>query len=453
MSLPGTRALRRPKRPVSGPSGRDGSLHPCLPMRLLSTSRAVVLFAATIACAAATPTIPGSDPSGSTGAHANVIAKTSGDAQQGTMSSMLAAPLVVTVTTSAGAPVSGATVSWSAAPGNGVLSAGSSSTDASGHASVRWTLDGTFMATSVTASITGSSVTFTALGNGSGDLSGRAIFPATSPWRTDISAAPRDSMSDSLIASCGASTGMHPDFGTVWAGAPNGISYVVVHGTQPRVPVSFYYANESDPGPYPVPPYAPIEGGSSSTGDRHVLVVDADHWKLYEMFDAHPVNGGASWTGGSGAIFDLTAGTVRPAGWTSADAAGLPIFPGLVRYDEVGIRHAIEHALRFSCARTRKAYVAPARHSAGSQTSANFPPMGMRVRLKASFDISGFSPANQVILRALKKYGMFVADNGADMYLSGAPDPRWSDADLHNLTRVHGSDFEVVQMSGIVLQP
>jgi hypothetical protein len=156
-------------------------------------------------------------------------------------------------------------------------------------------------------------------------------------------------------------------------------------------------------------------------------VVDADNWMLYEMFDAHPVNGGASWTGGSGAIFDMTAGTVRPAGWTSADAAGLPIFPGLVRYDEVGIRHAIEHALRFSCSRTRKAYIPPARHSAGSQTSVNFPPMGMRVRLKAYFDISDFSPTNQVILRALKKYGMFVADNGTDMFLSGAPDPRWND--------------------------
>ncbi len=415
--------------------------------------RDLLLIITGLACAAATPTTPGPDTSGSTGPRATVIAKSSGDAQHGTMSSVLAAPLVVTVTNSAGAPVSGATVTWTTAPGNGTVSASASSTDGSGHASARWTLDGTFMLTSVTASITGSSVTFTALGNGSGDLGGRAIFPATDAWRTDISAAPRDANSDSLIASCGATTGMHPDFGTVYAGAPNGLSYVVVHGTQPRVPVSFYYGNESDPGPYPVPPYAPVEGGSSSTGDRHVLVIDADNWKLYEMFDAHAVNNGASWTGGSGAIFDMTTGTVRPAGWTSADAAGMPIFPGLVRYDEVGIRHAIEHALRYSCARTRKAYIPPARHSAGSQTSANFPPMGMRVRLKASFDISGYSPTNQVILKALKKYGMFVADNGTDLYLSGAPDPRWNDDDLHNLTHVHGSDFEVVQMSGMVVQP
>jgi len=422
-------------------------------MRYTKLTRDLLVIAGAMSCAAASSMTPNGGTSGATGANGNVIVKTSGDGQQGTLSATLALPLVVTVKSSAGSPVSGATVTWAVAPGNGVLSGATSSTDANGHASMRWTLDGTFLANAATASIAGASVTFSALGNGSGDLGGRPIFPASDPWRTDISASPRDALSDSLIASCGATTGMHPDFGTVYGGAPNGIPYVVVHGTQPRVPVSFYYGDESDPGPYPVPPYAPIEGGSSSTGDRHVLVVDADNWKLYEMYDAHPVSGGASWTGGSGAIFDMTAGTVRPAGWTSADAAGLPILPGLVRYDEVGIHHAIEHALRFSCARTRKAYVPPARHSAGSQTSVNFPPMGMRVRLKASFDISGFSPSNQVILRALKKYGMFVADNGSDMYLSGAPDPRWSDDDLHNLTKVHGSDFEVVQMSGIVVQP
>jgi len=430
-------------------------------MRILRASPAIALFIATIACAASSPTTPGGGPGtepppggppgGTT--HPNLIAKTSGDAQQGTLSSTLASPLVVTVSNAAGAPVSGVVVTWSAASGSGALSATSTTTDASGHASVRWTLDKTFLANTATAAIAGASVTFSALGNGSGDLGGRAIFPAGDAWRTDISGAPRDANSDSLIASCGAAKGLHPDFGTVYAGAPNGIPYVVVHGTQARVPVSFYYGNESDPGPYPVPPHAPIEGGASSTGDRHVLVIDADNWKLYEMFDAHPVSGGASWTGGSGAIFDMTTGTVRPAGWTSADAAGLPILPGLVRYDEVAIHHAIEHALRFSCARTRKAYIPPARHSAGSQTSANFGPMGMRVRLKQSVDISGFSASNQVILKALKKYGMFLADNGSDMFLSGAPDPRWSDDDLHNLTKVHGSDFEVVQMSGMVTRP
>ena len=430
-------------------------------MRILDIARDLLVIAATVACAAATPTTPGGNPPPSAPPppppapppSSSTISKTSGDAQHGTLSATLASPLVVTVSNASGAPVGGATVTWSAATGNGALSAASTTTDASGHASVRWTLDGTYLATAVSAAIAGSSVTFSALGNGSGDLGGRAIFPSSSPWRTDISGAARDANSDSLIASCGPAKGLHPDFGTVYAGAPNGISYVVVHGTQPKVPVSFYYGDESDPGPYPVPPYAPIEGGAASTGDRHVLVVDADNWKLYEMFDAHPVSGGASWTGGSGAIFDMTAGTVRPPGWTSADAAGLPILPGLVRYDEVAIHHVIEHALRFSCARTRKAYLPPARHSAGSQTSANYGPMGMRVRLKPNFDISGFSAANQVILTALKKYGMFLADNGSDMFLSGAPDPRWSDDDLHNLTKVHGSDFEVVQMSGMVTQP
>lgn len=430
-------------------------------MRILKIARDVLVIAATMACAAATPTTPSGDappsapppPPPPPPPSANTIAKTSGDAQHGTLSSTLASPLVVTVSNGSGAPVSGATVTWSAASGNGALSATSATTDASGHASVRWTLDGTYLAINATASIAGSSVTFSAAGNGSGDLGGHAIFPANNPWRTDVSGAPRDENSDSLIASCGPTKGLHPDFGTVYAGAPNGISYVVVHGSQAKVPVSFYYGSESDPGPYPVPPYAPIEGGASSSGDRHVLVVDADNWKLYEMFDAHPVNGGSSWTGGSGAIFDMTAGTVRPAGWTSADAAGLPILPGLVRYDEVALRHVIAHALRFSCARTRKAYIPPARHAAGSQTSANFGPMGMRVRLKQSFDISGFSAPNKVILTALKKYGMFLADNGSDMFLSGAPDPRWNDDDLHNLTKVHGNDFEVVQMSGMVTQP
>ncbi len=349
--------------------------------------------------------------------------------------------------------MSGTTVTWSVTAGNGSLSSASTTTDASGHASVRWTLDGTFLATSAKASITGSSVTFTALGNGSGDLGGKAIFAAGDPWRTDISRAPLDANSANLITSCGAAKGLHPDFGTVYDGAPNGIPYVVVHGTQTKVPVSFYYGDESDAGPYPVPTYAPIEGGASSSGDRHVLVIDADAWKDYEMFDSHPVNGGASWTGGSGAIFDMTTGTTRPAGWTSADAAGLPILPGLVRYDEVAIHHLISHALRFSCAHSRKAYVPPARHSAGSGTSLDLPPMGMRVRLKASFDISGYSAANQVVLKALKAYGMFLADNGSDMFLSGAPDPRWSDDDLHNLTKVHGSDFEVVQMGTPVTRP
>jgi len=300
--------------------------------------------------------------------------------------------------------------------------------------------------------IVGLGVSFVALGNGSGDLQGRQIFPADNPWNADISAATVDPNSNTLIASCGASSPLHPDFGTVYAGAPNGIPYVVVHGTQSRVPVTFTYASESDPGPYPVPAYAPIEGGPTSTGDRHVLVLDWDNWRLYEMYAAQPAAGGTSWSAGSGAVFDLRSDSLRPAGWTSADAAGLPILPGLVRYDEVVLHRAITHAFRFTCPSTRHAYVSPARHYASSDTSSTLPPMGMRVRLKASVNISGFSPNVQVILRALQHYGMFVADNGSPFYISGAPDPRRRDDDLHTLTQLHGSDFEVVQMQGIVTQ-
>lgn len=281
-------------------------------------------------------------------------------------------------------------------------------------------------------------------------LNGRRPFPSDNPWNQDISGEPVDPNSAALIAACGADRGLHPDFGTVWNGAPNGIPYVVVSGSQARVPVTFDYDGESDPGPYPVPPDAPIEGGPNGTGDRHVLVVDRDGWKLYELYDAHPVDGGRSWTAGSGAVFDLSSNTLRPAGWTSADAAGLPIFPGLVRYDEVVEQKEIRHALRFTCPVTRRAYVSPARHFASSRTDAGLPPMGMRVRLRADFDVSGH-PANvQVILNAMKKYGMLLADNGSGWYVSGAPDPRWNDEELATLRTVHGRDFQVVRMGTIV---
>ncbi|HSU15340.1 hypothetical protein [Longimicrobium sp.] len=284
-------------------------------------------------------------------------------------------------------------------------------------------------------------------------LHGKRPFPADNAWNRDVSGDPVDANSATLIAACGsAATGLHPDFGTVYDGAPNGIPYVVVAGSQARVPVTFDYADESDPGPYPVPPGAPIEGGASSSGDRHVLVIDRDNWKLYELYDAHPLNGGASWHAGSGAVFDLASNALRPAGWTSADAAGLPIFPGLVRYDEVVEQKAIRHALRFTCPVTRRAYVAPARHWASSRTDAGLPPMGMRVRLKAGFDVSGFSPNVRVILNAMKTYGMLLADNGSAWYVSGAPDPRWSDDDLATLRNVKASDFEVVRMDNIVTQ-
>lgn len=277
-------------------------------------------------------------------------------------------------------------------------------------------------------------------------LGGRRPFPDDNPWNQDISREPVDPSSDALIASIGLDRGLHPDFGTVWNGAPNGIPYVVVPGSQAKVPVRFEYASESDPGPYPVPVDAPIEGGSNGEGDRHILMVDADNWMLHELFAAYPENGGARWRAGSGAIFNLNSNETRTAGWTSADAAGLPIFPGLVRYDEAVEQGVIRHALRFTARRTRRAYVPPARHYASRITDATVPPMGMRVRLKAGVDLSGFPKPVQAILQAMKTYGMFLADNGSDWYVSGAPDPRWSDSELAAVRRVRGRDFEVVKM-------
>lgn len=281
-----------------------------------------------------------------------------------------------------------------------------------------------------------------------GSLNGRRPFPADNPWNTNISQSPVDPNSATLIASCGVRN-LHPDFGTVYAGAPNGIPYVLVSSAQAKVPVTFDYADESDKGPYPIPANAPIEGGPNGDGDRHVLVVDTTAWKLYELFDAVPKKSGASWHAGSGAIFDLNSNALRPAGWTSADAAGLPVFPGLVRYDEVVLMHAINHALRFTCPKTRKGYVSPARHYASSDTSSKLPPMGMRVRLKANFDTTKFTPNIRTILRAMMQYGMFVADNGSGWFVSGAPDSRWSDDELSALGKVPSSAFEVVKMGTV----
>ncbi|MBM3876345.1 MAG: hypothetical protein FJ386_06460 [Verrucomicrobia bacterium] len=281
-------------------------------------------------------------------------------------------------------------------------------------------------------------------------LKGRRPFPDDNPWNLDVSKEPVDPNSDAILASIGLERNLHPDFGTVWQGAPAGIPYVVVDGKQPRVPVQFQYADESDPGPYPVPSDAPIEGGPNAKGDRHVLVLDRDNWKLYELFDSHPLDGGKRWRASSGAIFDLNSNKLRPAGWTSADAAGLPIFPGLVRYDEVMEMRAIRHALRFTVRRSRRAYVKPATHFASRLTDANLPPMGMRVRLKAGFDVSRFPAPVQVILTALKKHGMLLADNGSDWFISGAPDPRWDVEQLATLKRVKGRDLEVVRMGELV---
>lgn len=281
-----------------------------------------------------------------------------------------------------------------------------------------------------------------------GPLNGRIPFPANNPWNTNIASAAVDPNSATLINSCGVRN-LHPDFGTTWDGAPNGIPYTLVGSAQKAVPVAFDYSDESDPGPYPIPKNAPIEGGSNGTGDRHVIVIDTLRWKLYELYDAHPLSGGASWHAGSGAIFDLNSNALRPMYWTSADAAGLPIFPGLVRYDEAVTRKAINHALRFTCPRTRKAFIDPARHYASSDTSSALPPMGMRVRLKASFDIASYPAEVRVILQAMKSYGMLVADNGSGWFVSGAPDPGWSDSNLATLSRVPSSAFEVVKMGAI----
>jgi len=278
-----------------------------------------------------------------------------------------------------------------------------------------------------------------------GDLGTRPVFPLDNPWNQDISKSPVDPASDTLVASIGADTTLHPDFGKSY-----GIAYVVVPGDQPRVPVSFTYAGESDPGPYPVPPDAPIEGGPDSKGDRHILLVDRDHWILYELYKCFTPDGGKSWKAGAGAIFDLSSNKLRPAGWTSADAAGLAILPGLERADEVLGSHEVTHAVRFTCRHSRRAYVPPATHQAATTKDPNAPPMGMRVRLKAGFDTRAFPASAQVILEGLKKYGMILADNGSDWYITGTLDPRWNDQELNTLKKVKGRDFEVVKMEGIV---
>ncbi len=270
-------------------------------------------------------------------------------------------------------------------------------------------------------------------------LPDKRVLPPDNAWNTDISRRPVAPDSAVLIRAIGLDKALHPDFGNE---AVYGIPYAVVGKTQARVPVKFEYAAESDPGPYPIPPNAPIEGGASATGDRHILIVDRDAWKLYELFDAH--KDGAGWRAGSGAIFDLNSNALRPAGWTSADAAGLPIFPGLCRYDEIFERKVLTHALRFTCRRTRRAYLPPARHFASSSNAAELPPMGLRVRLKASFDTSGFPAPARVILDGLKKYGMILADNGSDWFFSGTSDPRWDRNAVLTLRRVKGRDFEAV---------
>ncbi len=277
------------------------------------------------------------------------------------------------------------------------------------------------------------------------------VFPADNVWNTPVDQLPLDTNSATYVATIGSTTGVHPDFGSgLYAGAPIGIPFITVAGTQTKYPVTFQYASESDPGPYAIPLTAPIEGGSSSTGDRHAMAIDTDNCILYELYAAYPQ--AATWQAGSGVIFSLVSDALRPATWTSADAAGLPIFPGLLRYDEIAAG-AIRHAIRFTVPHTRNTFIWPARHEASSLTGTQYPPMGQRFRLRAGFDISTYSPTNQIILTAMKKYGILLADNGSAWYISGAPDSRWDNSDLHNLGGVHGSDFEAVDESSLMINP
>jgi hypothetical protein len=274
-------------------------------------------------------------------------------------------------------------------------------------------------------------------------IGGFPVFPPDNPWNWDISTYAVHPNSDRFIQSIGAETTLHPDFGTVWEGAPIGIPYNVVGADQPLAAIRYTaYGDESDPGPFPVPQDAFIEGGPESDGDRHVIVVDTANAMLYELYHAFPA--GDRWEADSGAKFDLSSNALRPEEWTSADAAGLPIFPGLARYEEVLIRKRIDHALRFTVSRTRREYIWPARHFASEETDPDLPAMGQRFRLKAGFDVSGFSEPVRVILAALKKYGMIVADNGSDWFIGGAPDDRWDDEVLGELKTVAGSNFEAV---------
>ena len=271
---------------------------------------------------------------------------------------------------------------------------------------------------------------------------GCQIFPPNNVWNDDISQLPVATNSLAMVQSIGLSTGLHPDFGS---NLSYGIPYNVVSGTQTKSTVSFTWPDESDPGPYPIPANPQIEAGS----DSHILIVDKDHCTLYELYGASQSAG--SWSAGSGAIWNLNSNALRPDTWTSADAAGLPILPGLARYDEVA-SGAINHALRFTAVHTRNMHIYPARHDAGVANTA-YPPMGLRVRLKATVNISGFSPQAQVVLAALKKYGMILADNGSNWYISGVSDTHWDDNDLHTLNQITGIDFEVVDTSNLVNGP
>lgn len=284
-------------------------------------------------------------------------------------------------------------------------------------------------------------------------LSACPVFPADNYWHADVSDLPVLPQSDAYVDSIGRGAGLKADFGSgLWDGGPIGIPYMREDSATRRVGVTFRYADESDPGPYPVRVNPKIEGGPDSTGDRHILAVDTEACRLYELYDAHRAGGRRRWRAGSGAIYDLASNALRPAGWTSADAAGLPIFPGLVRWGEAH-QGTIDHAIRFTAPVTRNTYVWPARHQASDQTDADLPPMGTWFRLKADVGISGFSPEAQAVLQALKVHGMILADNGSPWYLSGAPSGNWDNDALHALGQLTGDDFEAVDSSCLQVAP
>ncbi len=282
-------------------------------------------------------------------------------------------------------------------------------------------------------------------------IAGCPVFPASNPWNRKVDTLPVAANSAQLIASMGVRGNVHADFGSgLYNGSRIGIPFVVVNGkSTPKSRVTFEYADESDKGPYPIPANVPIEGAPqhAGEGDRHVLVIDREACKLYELSGMS--KRGGKWSGWSGAIWNLRSNAVRPAGWTSADAAGLPILPGLARWEGDAATGAIKHALRFTAERTRRAYIYPARHYASNLTDPSLPPMGLRVRLKASVNIAGLPPQARIVAQALKTYGMILADNGSNWYLGGAPSPKWSNDQLHALGRLTGADFEVVDASGL----
>jgi len=273
-----------------------------------------------------------------------------------------------------------------------------------------------------------------------------AILPADNPWNTSIEGADVHPQSDDFIDSIGVDRNMHPDFGSVFEGNPIGIPYVVVDDSTPLVEISFDVADESDPGPYPIPPDAQVEAG----GDRHVIAINNQSCELFELFDAE-VNSDGSWNASSGARFDLDSNALRPEGFTSADAAGLPIFPGLVRYQEVVEEGAINHAIRVTVRRSQRGYIHPATHAAGSDDPMA-PPMGLRLRMKSDFDCSTYSTEIRVLCATFKTYGLIVADNGSSWFVSGAPDPRWDDDALRDIRNIPGNAFEAVDSGSIIPQ-